>query len=298
MPVVEFATTKGPWIRPSNGDWPPSWRRSRRKSRLRPWPTSVRPSTCNARLVLRQRAGGVRWRTGPCQADLPCDVHDSRRSARCVRSARGAGKGELVKRATEAVLAAEGSTNTMVEAHRVWVRLRQIVNGHWGVFGEAVTRIGAGILRVRPGQAGRQEDRPRSPGCTGIGRRDRDDLAMPDVRDVESPRGRLRRGGRSWPEQTMTASPLPASLSAGATSAVRHAAVAEVAAGPVHRATLYTDTPVQLITGRIQVGEMLAHPGVIKGVGGDGPSSARHGSARPRPAGRAGVHRGQPAKNR
>jgi phenylpyruvate tautomerase PptA (4-oxalocrotonate tautomerase family) len=49
------------------------------------------------------------------------------------------GREKLVKRVTVAVLAAEGSENTMVEAHRVWVHLRQITNGHWGGFGEVIT---------------------------------------------------------------------------------------------------------------------------------------------------------------
>src|SRR6266511_4535899 len=49
------------------------------------------------------------------------------------------GREKLVKRITAAVLAAEGSENTMVEAHRVWVHLRQITNGHWAGFGEVVT---------------------------------------------------------------------------------------------------------------------------------------------------------------
>ncbi len=49
------------------------------------------------------------------------------------------GREKLVERVTEAVLAAEGSENTMVEAHRVWVHLRQITNGHWAGFGEVVT---------------------------------------------------------------------------------------------------------------------------------------------------------------
>jgi phenylpyruvate tautomerase PptA (4-oxalocrotonate tautomerase family) len=49
------------------------------------------------------------------------------------------GREKLVKRVTAAVLDAEGSENTMVEAHRVWVQLRQITNGHWGAFGEVIT---------------------------------------------------------------------------------------------------------------------------------------------------------------
>jgi phenylpyruvate tautomerase PptA (4-oxalocrotonate tautomerase family) len=49
------------------------------------------------------------------------------------------GREKLVKRITAAVLAAEGSENTMVEAHRVWVHLRTITDSHWGAFGEVVT---------------------------------------------------------------------------------------------------------------------------------------------------------------
>jgi phenylpyruvate tautomerase PptA (4-oxalocrotonate tautomerase family) len=46
---------------------------------------------------------------------------------------------KLVRRVTAAVLAAEGSENTLVEAHRVWVHLRHITNGHWAGFGEVLT---------------------------------------------------------------------------------------------------------------------------------------------------------------
>ena len=46
---------------------------------------------------------------------------------------------KLVERVTAAVLEGEGTENTAVEAHRVWVHLRTIVNGHWGSFGEIVT---------------------------------------------------------------------------------------------------------------------------------------------------------------
>jgi phenylpyruvate tautomerase PptA (4-oxalocrotonate tautomerase family) len=49
------------------------------------------------------------------------------------------GREKLVERVTAAVLATEGSENTMVEAHRVWVHLREIANGHWAGFGEVVT---------------------------------------------------------------------------------------------------------------------------------------------------------------
>jgi phenylpyruvate tautomerase PptA (4-oxalocrotonate tautomerase family) len=48
---------------------------------------------------------------------------------------------KLVERATAAVLEAEGTENTAAEAHRVWVHLRQITNGHWGGCGEIVTLL-------------------------------------------------------------------------------------------------------------------------------------------------------------
>jgi phenylpyruvate tautomerase PptA (4-oxalocrotonate tautomerase family) len=49
------------------------------------------------------------------------------------------GRAQLAERVTAAVLAAEGAENTMVEAHRVWVHLRKMTDGHWGAFGEIVT---------------------------------------------------------------------------------------------------------------------------------------------------------------
>jgi phenylpyruvate tautomerase PptA (4-oxalocrotonate tautomerase family) len=48
------------------------------------------------------------------------------------------GREKLVERVTAAVLAAEGTENTSVEAHRVWVHLRHITEGHWGGFGEVI----------------------------------------------------------------------------------------------------------------------------------------------------------------
>src|SRR5918999_2109101 len=64
------------------------------------------------------------------------------------------GRKELVKRVPAAVLTAEGSENTMVEAHRVWVHLRQITDGHWGGFGEVWTLADAtayGLNADEPG---------------------------------------------------------------------------------------------------------------------------------------------------
>jgi phenylpyruvate tautomerase PptA (4-oxalocrotonate tautomerase family) len=64
------------------------------------------------------------------------------------------GRETLVKRVTAAVLAVEGSPNTLVEAHRVWVQLRHIVDGQWAGFGEIVTlaKLSAyGLKSARPG---------------------------------------------------------------------------------------------------------------------------------------------------
>jgi hypothetical protein len=53
------------------------------------------------------------------------------------------------KRVTAAVRAAEGSENTMVEAHRVWVQLRQIADGHWAAFGEGFTLADAAAYGLK-----------------------------------------------------------------------------------------------------------------------------------------------------
>jgi phenylpyruvate tautomerase PptA (4-oxalocrotonate tautomerase family) len=45
------------------------------------------------------------------------------------------GREKLIQKVTDAVLAAEGTENNVVEAHRVWVHLRFIKDGHWGAFG-------------------------------------------------------------------------------------------------------------------------------------------------------------------
>lgn len=49
------------------------------------------------------------------------------------------GRELLVQKVTAAVLAAEGSENTTVEAYRIWVHLRSIADGHWAGFGEILT---------------------------------------------------------------------------------------------------------------------------------------------------------------
>ena len=67
----------------------------------------------------------------------------------------------LVKRATAAVLAAEGSENTIVEAHRVWVHVREITDGHWGGFGEVVTMTDISAYSLKADEPGSKTDRMR-----------------------------------------------------------------------------------------------------------------------------------------
>ena len=71
------------------------------------------------------------------------------------------GREILVERVTAAVLAAEGSDNTMVEAHRVWVHLRQISNGHWAGFGEIVTLPELASYGLNTDEPGSKVDRMR-----------------------------------------------------------------------------------------------------------------------------------------
>jgi hypothetical protein len=85
------------------------------------------------------RAGGVRWWPPPPEADLQGDRDNSRRRPCLFGPLAQKGREKLVKRVTAAVLAAEGSEASMAEAHRVWVHLRGIPDGHWAGFGEVVT---------------------------------------------------------------------------------------------------------------------------------------------------------------
>ena len=71
------------------------------------------------------------------------------------------GRKELVKRVTAAVLTAEGSENTMVEAHRVWVHLREMTNGHWAGFGEIFTVQDAAAYGLNTDEPGSRIDRMR-----------------------------------------------------------------------------------------------------------------------------------------
>jgi phenylpyruvate tautomerase PptA (4-oxalocrotonate tautomerase family) len=71
------------------------------------------------------------------------------------------GREKLVKRVTDAVLAEEGSENTMVEAHRVWVHLRSMTDGHWGGFGEIFTLTDAAAYGLKTGEPGSKTHRMR-----------------------------------------------------------------------------------------------------------------------------------------
>jgi phenylpyruvate tautomerase PptA (4-oxalocrotonate tautomerase family) len=79
------------------------------------------------------------------------------------------GREKLFKRVTAAVLAAEGSENTMVEAHRVWVHLRQITDGHWAGFGEAFTLADATAYGLTTDEPGSRTDRMRQAAMQSVG---------------------------------------------------------------------------------------------------------------------------------
>jgi phenylpyruvate tautomerase PptA (4-oxalocrotonate tautomerase family) len=79
------------------------------------------------------------------------------------------GREKLVKRVTAAVLAAEGSENTMVEAHRVWVHLKQITNGHWAGFGEVFTLADAAAYGLSTDEPNSRTDRMRQAAMESVG---------------------------------------------------------------------------------------------------------------------------------
>jgi len=79
------------------------------------------------------------------------------------------GREHLVKRVTAAVLAAEGSENTIVEAHRVWVHLRQITDGHWAGFGEIFTLSDAAAYGMNTDEPGSKVDRMRQAAMESVG---------------------------------------------------------------------------------------------------------------------------------
>ena len=80
------------------------------------------------------------------------------------------GREKLVERVTAAVLAAEGSENTMVEAHRVWVHLREMTDGHWAGFGEIFTVADASAYGLKSDQPGSKTDRMRQAAMESVAR--------------------------------------------------------------------------------------------------------------------------------
>lgn len=79
------------------------------------------------------------------------------------------GRQKLRERVTAAVLAAEGSENTMVEAHRVWVHLRDIEDGHWGGFGEVFTLTDATRYGLKNDEPGSKTHRMRQAAMESVG---------------------------------------------------------------------------------------------------------------------------------
>ena len=81
----------------------------------------------------------------------------------------GRGRKKLVQRVTEAVLTEEGSENTMVEAHRVWVHLRAMPDGHWAGFGEIFTAADASAYGLKSDEPGSKTDRMRQAAMESVG---------------------------------------------------------------------------------------------------------------------------------
>jgi phenylpyruvate tautomerase PptA (4-oxalocrotonate tautomerase family) len=79
------------------------------------------------------------------------------------------GREKLVQRVTQAVLDAEGTENTMVEAHRVWVHLLAIPDGHWFGFGETVTMADIAAYSLKNDEPGSKTARMREAALESVG---------------------------------------------------------------------------------------------------------------------------------
>jgi phenylpyruvate tautomerase PptA (4-oxalocrotonate tautomerase family) len=79
------------------------------------------------------------------------------------------GRKKLVERITAVVLEAEGSENTMVEAHRVWVHLREMTDGHWAGFGEIFTVADATAYGLKSDEPGSRTSRMREAAMESVG---------------------------------------------------------------------------------------------------------------------------------
>ena len=83
------------------------------------------------------------------------------------------GRDQLVKRVTKAVLDAEGTENTTVEAHRVWVHLREMADGHWGGCGEVVTMADIVAYSLKLDEPGTKTERLRHAALESFGASER-----------------------------------------------------------------------------------------------------------------------------
>jgi phenylpyruvate tautomerase PptA (4-oxalocrotonate tautomerase family) len=81
----------------------------------------------------------------------------------------GRGREKLIQKVTEAVLAAEGSDSNTVEAHRVWVQLRFIKDGHWGAFGDAFAMRDIARYSLKSGEPGSKTERWREAALESFG---------------------------------------------------------------------------------------------------------------------------------
>jgi phenylpyruvate tautomerase PptA (4-oxalocrotonate tautomerase family) len=79
------------------------------------------------------------------------------------------GREKLVERVTQAVLDAEGTENTMVEAHRVWVNLLAIPDGHWFGFGDTFTMADIAAYSLKSDEPGSKTARMREAALESVG---------------------------------------------------------------------------------------------------------------------------------
>ena len=80
----------------------------------------------------------------------------------------GRGREKLIQKVTDAVLAAEGSDNSAVEAHRVWVHLRFIKDGHWGAFGDLFVMRDIVRYSLKSGEPGSRTEQWREAALESI----------------------------------------------------------------------------------------------------------------------------------
>ena len=81
----------------------------------------------------------------------------------------GGGRKKLIQKVTEAVLSAEGSDNNLVEAHRVWVHLRFIRDGHWGGFGDVLPMRDIVRFSLKSAEPGSWTERCRDAALESVG---------------------------------------------------------------------------------------------------------------------------------